>query len=200
MSLRLFVAVNLDPALRPAVDQVRRRLVQAWPQGERLVKWVEPENLHLTLKFLGEVGEEKAEEVLAALEGLAGKGEFEVRYSGLGAFPRPRGARVLWIGVVEGADRLASLAAWVEERLQPLGFPRETRPFSPHLTIGRLRTPAYHPELERAVEREARVEVGSQRVQSVEVMESVLRRQGPVYTVRASYRLGPEALDMQTDV
>ncbi|GBD29021.1 RNA 2',3'-cyclic phosphodiesterase [bacterium HR32] len=184
------MAVNLDPALRAAVEAVRRRLVEAWPHGERLVKWVEPENLHLTLKFLGEVGEGKAVDVLTALEGLAGRGEFYVRYAGLGAFPRARGARVLWIGVTEGADRLASLAAWVEDRLRPLGFPPEERPFSPHLTIGRLRTPAYHPELQRAVEREARVEVGSQRVQSVEVMESVLRRQGPVYTVRASYRLG----------
>ncbi len=182
--------MNLDPALRAKVDDVRRRLVQAWPQSDRLVKWVAPENLHLTLKFLGGVEEGKAAQVLAALEGLARMGAFYVRYVGLGAFPKPRGARVLWIGVAEGADRLTALAAWVEDHLRPLGFPPEDRPFSPHLTIGRLRTPAYHPELERIIQQEARVEIGSQYVQSVEVMESVLRPQGPIYSVRASYRLG----------
>ncbi len=186
------MAVCLDPALRPAVEAVRRRLVEAWPAGAHLVKWVEPHNLHLTLKFLGEVAEAAYPRVCDALHCVEGFPPFPIRFVGLGAFPRPRGARVLWVGVQQGAVELAELAARVDSALQPLGFQPEERPFSPHLTIGRLRTPAYHPELESAVQRSAHVEIGSQRVQSVELVESHLQRPGPVYTVRQSYRLAGE--------
>lgn len=183
------MAVRLDPALRPVVEAVCRELVEAWPQGRELVKWVEPRNFHLTLKFLGHVPPDlaaRAEEVLSVVRGLPA---FRIHLAGLGAFPRPRGARVLWVGVQEGSEELGSLAGKVEEALVPLGFPREDRPFSAHLTIGRLRVPAYHPELEAALERRSRVEIGSQDVQSVELMESTLRQEGPVYTVVRSYPL-----------
>jgi 2'-5' RNA ligase len=172
------------------VEDLRRRLLQEWPRGEQLVKWVEPANLHLTLKFLGHVHASRVPAVVQALTAVEASRPFPVRLVGLGAFPRPRGARVLWVGVEEGAGELADLARVVEDVLEPLGFPREGRPFSPHLTIGRLRTPAYHVELEVALDRKSRVEVGSQHVHSVELMESSLRPEGPVYTVVRSYRLG----------
>jgi 2'-5' RNA ligase len=189
-ALRLFVAVLLDPALRPVVEGVRRELVEAWPRGRDLVKWVEPHNLHLTLKFLGHVEAALLARVADALSAVRSAPAFRLHLVGLGAFPRPRGARVLWVGVQEGSEELGSLARRVEDALAPLGFPREDRGFSPHLTIGRLRTPAYHPELEAALERRSRVEIGLQHVQSVELMESTLRPDGPVYTVVRSYPLG----------
>lgn len=190
--MRLFVAVNVDPVLRPAVEAVRRRLLEAWPKGRDLVKWVEPHNLHLTLKFLGEVDGSTAERAAEALRAVEASPSFVLQLVGLGAFPRARGARVLWVGVGEGAQELTRLAARVDQVLRELGFPPEDRPFSPHLTLGRLRTPAYHPELEAALQHNSRVEIGSQRVQSVELMESTLRRAGPVYTVVRSYRLKGE--------
>ena len=191
--MRLFVAVHLDPALRPAVEAMRRQLVEAWPRGQELVKWVEPHNLHFTLKFLGEVEEARLQGVLAALRVVEASAPFRLQLVGLGAFPRPRGARVLWVGVGEGAAQLSRLAARVEDALGPLGFPREDRPFSPHLTIGRLRVPAHHPELEAVLGRKSDVEIGSQSVQSVELVQSVLRRPGPEYTVVRSYPLRGES-------
>jgi 2'-5' RNA ligase len=191
--LRLFVAVNLDPSLGPAVEEVRRRLLEAWPQGAHLVKWVEPHNLHLTLKFLGPVAASRASRVAEALRAIESAAPFDLHLLGLGAFPRPRGARVLWVGVREGSDELGHLARRVEEVLEPLGFGREERPFSAHLTIGRLRTPAYHPELEAALNQNSRVEIGCQRVHLVELVESRLRPAGPVYTVVRSYRLAGAA-------
>jgi 2'-5' RNA ligase len=190
--LRLFVAVYLDPALRPAVEAVRRELVEAWPRGQELVKWVEPHNLHFTLKFLGEVDESQVQGVGAALRAVEASAPFRLHLVGLGAFPRPRGARVLWVGVGEGAAQLSRLAACVENALRPLGFPPEGRPFSPHLTIGRLRVPAHHPELETALRRNSDVEIGSQSVQSVELVQSTLRRPGPEYAVVRSYPLRGE--------
>ncbi len=186
------MAVNVDPALRLAVEAVRRRLLEAWPKGRDLVKWVEPHNLHLTLKFLGEVDGSTAEGAAEALRAVEASPPFVLQLVGLGAFPRARGARVLWVGVGEGAQELTRLAGRVDQVLRELGFPPEDRPFSPHLTLGRLRTPAYHPELEAALQRNSRVEIGSQRVQSVELMESTLRRAGPVYAVVRSYRLKGE--------
>ena len=183
------MAVQLDPALRPAVGSLCRTLLQAWPHGRELVKWVEPHNLHLTVKFLGPVPEHLVPRLSEVLEVLESFPSFRLHLVGLGAFPRARGARVLWIGIQEGAEQLGRLARRVEEALEPLGFTRERRPYSPHLTIGRLRTPAYHPELEAEVTRAACVEVGFQDVHSVELMESTLRPQGPVYTVVRSYPL-----------
>ncbi|MCL6499232.1 MAG: RNA 2',3'-cyclic phosphodiesterase [Firmicutes bacterium] len=191
--LRLFVAVNLDPSLRPKVEDVRRRLLEAWPQGAHLVKWVEPHNLHLTLKFLGPVEASRVSRVAEALRVVESSAPFDLHLVGVGAFPRPRGARVLWVGVGEGSQELGRLARAVEYALEPLGFAREERPFSAHLTIGRLRTPAYHPELESALDRKSRVEIGCQRVHSVELVQSSLRPTGPVYTVVRSYRLAGEA-------
>ncbi len=190
--LRLFVAVNLDPALRSAVEDVRRRLLEAWPQGAQLVKWVEPHNLHLTLKFLGPVEASRVSRVAEVLRAVESSAPFDLHLVGLGAFPRPRGARVLWVGVREGSQELGHLAQVVEDALQPLGFGREERPFSAHLTIGRLRTPSYHPQLEAALNQNSSVEIGFQHVHSVELVQSSLRPAGPVYTVVRSYRLAGE--------
>lgn len=186
------MAVLLDAELRPSVEDLRRQLLQEWSRAEQLVKWVEPSNLHLTLKFLGPVHASRVPAVLEALTAVEALCPFMVRLVGLGAFPRPRGARVLWVGVEEGARELGDLARVVEKALEPLGFVGEGRPFSPHLTIGRLRTPAYDAELEVALDRKSRVEVGRQHVHSVGLMESTLRPQGPVYTVLRSYRLGAQ--------
>lgn len=190
--MRVFVAVHLDPALRPAVEAVRRRLLEMWPKGKELVRWVEPHNLHLTLKFLGEVEESKVHGLVDALRVVEGFAPFDLQLFGIGAFPRARGARVLWVGVGAGARELAQLAARVEQALAGFGFAPEERSFSPHLTLGRLRTPAYHPELEAALQQNSHVEIGSQRVQSVELVESTLRRSGPVYAVVRSYPLRGE--------
>jgi 2'-5' RNA ligase len=133
--VRAFVAVFPPPEVQEALAGAARGLPIA---GK--VRLTPTANVHLTLKFLGDVPEDDLGRVAEALEPLREKHDpFEARISGFGAFPSPKKARVLWAGVGEGSDRLRALAEDVEESLEPLGFERENRPYVPHLTLGRAR-------------------------------------------------------------
>jgi 2'-5' RNA ligase len=187
--MRLFVAVPLNPALRPAAERVRGEILHLCPEAARRIKWVEPHNLHFTLKFLGEVSEAKLEQVRAALEHLRDSEAFDVRIEGIGAFPNARNAQVLWVGASEGADHLTALARQAEDVLAEAGFPREARPFSPHLTLGRVRDPGRLPGLKMALEAVGSANFGVQRVDSVVLMESRLSPKGPTYTEKVTVPL-----------
>jgi 2'-5' RNA ligase len=182
--VRLFVATLLHDDLRDAVAAVQRAIARAWPASDRAVKWVEPENFHFTLKFLGEVPEEEIPAVAQAVRGAALGGPFEIAVEGVGVFPSLRNPRVLWIGVGEGRDRLRVLAHRVEEALVRVGFPREGRPFEPHLTIGRVREGRDVRGLGPALEGVRDAKIGRQRVGSVVVMTSRLGPRGPSYSPR----------------
>ena len=133
--MRLFVAVFPPPEVRETLVRAARALTAG---GN--VRLTVPENVHLTLKFLGDVAETDLEPVKEALEPLCGEREpFEATTSGFGAFPSERRARVLWAGVGGGSEELAALARDVDAALQPLGFAREDRPYVPHITLGRAR-------------------------------------------------------------
>ena len=136
---RLFVAVFPPPAVGAAVmnivDALRAR-------GDR-VAWVKRENLHYTLRFLGEVGEDAAEAAGdAAREVAVAHAAFDAALTTPGAFPHAASARVLWLGMGEGAEPLRALARSLEDALTARGFARAEQPFTPHLTIGRMRTDA----------------------------------------------------------
>src|SRR3970040_1457372 len=147
-TIRAFVAVNLDPSLKEALARVMERLKATRADVAR----GKPENLHLTLKFLGQVEETRLEAIAEAVASAArGCGPFRFVLGGLGAFPQPRAARVVWVGVPEGADSLAGLQARLEAELEPLGFPREERPFTAHLTLGRGRGPGRRAQLAGAL-------------------------------------------------
>jgi len=144
--LRAFLAVNLSDAARDCAARAVETLAEAVPRG---VRWVPPESQHLTLKFLGEIGEDKVDALTArASAKLATVAPFEVALAGFGAFPNAREARVLWLGVVQGSASLAKLARKLDGAARVAGSERERRPFSAHLTLGRLREPA-RVEIER---------------------------------------------------
>lgn len=133
---RGFVAVALPDAIRARCA----RLTEALRPAPARVAWVRPGNLHLTLKFLGNTRPSQAKRLVGSLTHKALKlSPFDVELAGLGAFPSPRRPRIIWIGVGEGADRLRDLAAKVEGAAAKAGFSREARPFSPHLTLGRVK-------------------------------------------------------------
>jgi 2'-5' RNA ligase len=132
--MRLFVALDLDAAIRASVADLLRELRPAAPD----IKWVAPEAMHLTLKFIGEQPEAKLEAITESLATVAKPGPLNLRFHGLGCFPNERRPRVFWIGI-ETPPELARLAGAVEQALAPLGIEREKRPFSPHLTLGRAR-------------------------------------------------------------
>jgi RNA 2',3'-cyclic 3'-phosphodiesterase len=183
-SVRAFVAVDVDEALRGQVARVRRTLAQAAPGA----KWVDPALCHITLKFLGYVAGERLPAIAEACRRAAGAvGPFELAFAGLGAFPRWRGARVLWMGLAPSSP-LAALQTAVEAELAPLGFEPEGRPFAPHLTLARFKQPSA-PELEEAARRFADASFGAVPVRELRLMRSDLRPSGPVYSVLDAFGL-----------
>ena len=147
------------------------------------IRWVRPANVHLTLKFLGDVAEADLSRVAEVLEKVRERHEpFEVALSGFGAFPSARRARIFWAGIGEGSERLRALARDVDVSLEPLGFEREARPYTPHLTLGRARgRPASLDATEASV-------AGSHfRVSSMELMKSVLSGAGATCSTLAAY-------------
>ena len=129
--MRVFVALDIDDAIRARLQQVLDGVQGFAPD----VRWVRPESLHVTLKFIGEKSAEAVEEIKRALASL-GAGSFEISFRGYGFFPSPKARRVFWIGI-EAAPQLAALAKAVDEALAALGVPKEEHAFSPHLTLAR---------------------------------------------------------------
>lgn len=137
--MRLFLAVFPPLAVQIAAHAAGEALAA---QGGPAVSWVKQDNLHYTLRFLGELGEDGARRAgEAGREAASDVGPFDAVIGGLGAFPNTRRARVLWVGMSEGADSLMALAKALDGALQRRGFEREKQRFSPHLTIGRVREP-----------------------------------------------------------
>lgn len=189
-TVRTFVAIELTPQLLRRLGALQDRLRQDVPAG--LVRWVRPEGIHLTLKFLGEVPAGRVDEIATAMrDACAGHKPFSFSIAGLGCFPGFRRPRVIWVGVDEPGGVLNALQRDVEEAMQGLGFAPERRPFSPHLTLGRVkgRAPAAVRALGEYVAR-AEVKVGEMKASEVSLMRSDLRPGGAVYTRLAVAPLG----------
>ncbi len=176
--VRAFVAIKIDTRVAQRIGEAQSNLNTAFTG----IRWVKPENLHLTLKFLGSVGDDKVTPIADALgRALHLTPCFSVACRGLGVFPDIRKAKVLWVGL-EGKP-LAHLAATVEDALEPMGFAREKRAFKPHLTIGRWRDSAGRSDLlRRELERWQRQDFGTSKVNEVILIQSVLKPTGAAYT------------------
>ncbi len=187
--IRCFVAIELNEAVRTALAELQRRLRAALEKTtgrEAKLQWVRPESIHATIKFLGDVDEGRVEAITQALRQAATRHQAgEVQVGGLGVFPDARKPRVCWIGLREGAEQVIRLAEAVDLALAPLEFPRESRPYRPHLTLARIK------EGERAVglalEQQGLLAkeqgpVGRLPVHSLALMKSELRPSGAVYT------------------
>lgn len=184
--MRLFFAVKLS-------DDIQARLYKE-QTGLRAtgadVKWVEPHNIHVTLKFLGEVDEKSVPDLEAAAGRVAQSAQpFNISISGIGCFPTPRSPRVIWAGITQGAQQMAALAGQIEEALEPLGFQRENRPFKAHATLGRVRSPRGKEALADGLTRAAQVHGGDMLVDHFSLVRSDLRPSGPVYTVLKDFAL-----------
>lgn len=185
--IRTFIAVPLGDALKRELTRDVRALSLAAPR----VKWANPDNLHLTLRFLGDVKEPDLQELFDALEdAVSGLSPFAVEVAGIGAFPNWRHPRVVWAGCGEGSDDAVRLAEAVEEAVRDLGYDPEKRPFSPHFTLGRVKFPADAEGLEPAAARLADKSYGFLDVDSAVVFMSDLRRHGPVYAPMFTAALG----------
>jgi RNA 2',3'-cyclic 3'-phosphodiesterase len=174
---RTFICLDLPDALRVDVEALQRRLAGL---GDK-VRWVDPRNLHLTLRFLGEISRPQVETVCLAVRCAASRMDaFPIHLSGTGCFPSPRRPRAFWIGVSD-ASNLIRLFETIERELVSAGFPREARPFSPHLTVGRVRVDRSTARLGEAMGA-AEFDAQPFLVAEVTVMKSELRTSGAVYT------------------
>ena len=189
--MRTFIAVEMEEGLRSAIAQVEEELrTQPWAGA---VRWVPPENVHITLKFLGNVRLDRMGEVKAAIEGVSREfAPFCLNLAGLGCFPNPRRPTVVWIGVEGEVKAMVSLARAVEESLAPLGFPPERRPFHAHLTIGRVNRRTSSAERRALGEYIQSAEIpplGRMQVRAISVMRSDLSPRGARYTRLAAFPL-----------
>lgn len=185
---RTFIAVEMDESVRAAAA----RLIRALAASQADVKWVEPHNLHLTLKFLGEVPLEEIPAVCEAVQrAVAGIEPFRLELMGAGAFPNTRRPRTLWLGAGEGQVEMAALKQAVEHGLKKLGYRPEGRKFKTHLTLGRVRRGG--PGMARLAEllaEHASYPAGASAVEEVTVFASELTPEGPVYSALSRAELG----------
>lgn len=179
--IRAFIAVQLPVEVKEALGNVSRTLDSQVTRGA--VRWVRPEQMHLTLRFLGDTDVQSLPVVQAALDAVAtGYKPFTLQLEGIGCFPNARRPRVIWVGLSDDAGHLQPLKVALDERLVPLGWPPEDKPFRAHLTLGRAKD-------ERAAQGVAwtgdvpRLPVP---VDAIHLIESRLQPSGPVYTLRHS--------------
>ncbi len=182
--IRTFIAIELDDAHHRALADLQARLKR--DHAARGVRWVAPENIHLTLKFLGDVESSRLLDLQRAVADVcASTAPFTLRIAGAGAFPDTRRPNVVWVGISGEVERAAMLAQEIDEACAALGFAREARTFSPHLTLGRVRRDAAMGDRQKigAMMANANVgELGELRVERVSMMKSELRPGGSVYT------------------
>jgi 2'-5' RNA ligase len=187
-TIRTFVAVEMDPAIRKGAQS----LIEKFRAAGAEVGWVAPENVHLTLKFLGDVSDADVPGVCEAVRGaVAGVAPFDLEIRGAGAFPNLSRPRVIWLGSAEGDEPMADLAERIDSALKKLGFPREARRFHAHLTLGRVRRggPAIS-ALASLVQEHADAQIGRTPVDEVVVFSSQLKPTGAIYEALDRAELG----------
>lgn len=188
--IRSFIAIELPAEVRHALAKLQQKL-KAGDGGQ--VKWVEAENMHLTLQFLGNVDALTMNKIMSAIgQGAIGTHPFQIEVGGLGMFPDAQRVRVIWVGLNGDIEKLAGLQKSIGANLEPLGFIPEKRPFTPHLTLGRVRDycrPVERAAIGQAVAKTAFTARYEITVNSINLMKSQLTRQGPIYTRLASVNL-----------
>lgn len=183
--MRLFLAADLSAATRAAFDEAASQLRQALPEGRtapRLV-WVPPHAAHVTLRFIGEIGDATLPAIETALGSAISQPPFEVIWQPLGTFPAGRRPRVVWMGALEGREALVALAARIDEPLDGVIGERQGRAFAPHVTIARVKNAARGVDWARVVAG-IRSRATVTHVDHVTLYQSHLGSKGSTYTVR----------------
>lgn len=185
--MRAFIAIELSNEIRGSLAQIESHLKYSGAD----VKWVEKDNIHLTLKFLGEITEEKSEKIKYILDEIAKQTkpfELSLKISKegpgpfLGAFPNLDHPRVIWVGLDKGAAESRLVAEKVDDALLKIGFQKESRPFAAHLTIGRVRSPKNKEALKEKLSNLQFKAYSLQLIDAITLFQSSLTPKGPIYT------------------
>jgi 2'-5' RNA ligase len=187
--MRCFIAINIDEQIRKALAKLQDELQGKADIKRSDAKWVNPDTIHLTLKFLGEIKDEQAVDVCSITGEVASRHEaFELHVESVGHFGG-RIARVLWVGTGQDSEKLLQLQEDLEQQLDLAGWPRETRKFSGHLTLCRIRNTRAGVKLAQMAHEYKDFKLGTMPADSVSVYQSELTPKGPIYTVLGNYRL-----------
>ena len=187
--MRVFIAIDIDEQIRKGLGRLQNEMRSKVDIKKGDVKWVNPDVMHLTLKFLGEIKDVQAVDVCNITKDVAGRHEsFELEVETVGYFGG-RSARVLWVGTGQNCENLLQLQSDLEQELASAGWPGETRKFSGHLTLCRVRNSKAGVKLAQMTERYKDFKLGTVSADSVSVYQSQLTQKGPVYTVLGNYKL-----------
>jgi 2'-5' RNA ligase len=179
-TLRTFIAIELTNELHEEL----RILQQELKKSEIDAKWVSPENIHLTLKFLGNIDLNQAEQIKNILNEISKQSKpFYLNLSGIGVFPKLDHPRVLWVGVNEGKNESIEIAKKLEDDLEKIGFQKENRPFSPHLTLARIRSSKNKDKLKELAEQTSFTSNNKVYVNKLTLFKSTLTPKGSVYSI-----------------
>jgi len=169
------------------IEEVQRDLKTSYAD----VKWVHPEKIHLTLKFFGNIEDSRVDPILKSIGGPVQRtSPFSMKVQGVGAFPHSKNPRVIWMGLMDGKEVLATFQKELEGTLAKIGFEPEGRPFQPHLTLGRVRTSRGKDDLIGKMEKHREEEFGGVEVEEVILFKSELKPTGPIYTPLRKLKLG----------
>jgi RNA 2',3'-cyclic 3'-phosphodiesterase len=188
--IRAFIAIELPEGLKKELAELETQLKRNSPP---VVKWVDPNNIHITLKFLGEISADSIGELMLAIEeSTSGIHPFKLEIREIGAFPNLERVGVIWVGIKGEMEKIAQLQKRIESNTEQLGFPRESRVFTPHLTLGRVRDEARPNERMRLGKLLADTHftaLHNVEVIAVNLMKSQLTPAGPIYTCIGSMKL-----------
>jgi len=187
--MRVFIAIDTDEVIKRDLADLQTRLQAEADVKKGDLKWVNPNNMHLTLKFLGEIKDEQAFDVCNVVKGVASQHQrFDIDVETVGCFGG-RSAKVLWVGAGRNCDQLLELQQDLEEQLAQAGWPEENREFAAHLTLCRVRDPKAGFKLAQLTVQYKEFKLGTFAADAVMVYQSRRTPRGPVYTVLGGYEL-----------
>jgi 2'-5' RNA ligase len=175
-TFRGFIAIDIEAT--PQITTYEKEIAKTGAD----VKLVEPGNIHITVKFLGDTDEYHIDAIEQSMkESVCAIKPFPITLKGTGVFPNRNYMKVLWIGIMDEGN-IGTIAHAIDEKLEPLGFKKENRGFSPHLTVGRVKTARNKDQLLKVIENYKTVEFTIQKVQSITLKKSELTPKGPIYS------------------
>ncbi|MBU3912059.1 MAG: RNA 2',3'-cyclic phosphodiesterase [Candidatus Omnitrophica bacterium] len=185
-TIRAFIAIEISPASKLKISELIDQLKRSGSD----VKWVNDTQMHLTLKFLGNIEQDKIPEISGALKDIASKAVvFQIIFSGIGAFPDINRPRVIWLGIEKGADNLKKLAGHIEDKMKNLGFTKEGRCYKAHLTLGRVRSQKNIQELAKNINETYAKTESTMKINRLILFQSTLTPKGAIYTLLQEFPL-----------
>jgi len=183
---RMFIAIDANEKVRNSLRPIQNRLEETGAD----LKLVSSENIHMTLRFIGDVSESRIGLIEDTIDEVFTFDSFEMSVEGLGVFPNPGFIRVIWAGVAKGTERLEKIREKLDSKLAELGFSSEDEEFTPHFTIARVKSGKAKDKLNSIINEKSEESWGTVKVNKIELKKSELTSEGPIYTTLAEAKLG----------